>query len=120
MGSVVKTKLDQVVIDTIFSDHINAQVLRRQVSEPGEDPHSPVTPLASLSTPIHSGRREAEEEEDQKSLVSQPTHVLLHSLPSSDIMLDLSQPPNKAIGGFPCSKSLCSFIMIVFKVLKDV
>ncbi|XP_063870908.1 dynein axonemal heavy chain 10-like isoform X4 [Scylla paramamosain] len=97
VGSVVKTKLDQVVIDTIFSDHINGQVLRKQVRGPGEAPHSPVTPLPSPATPLHSGRREAEEEKSQESFASQPTHVLLHSLPAGDLMLDISRPPNKAI-----------------------
>lgn len=100
-----------MVIDTIFSDHINDQVLQGQVlgmKAAGETSPSPATPSpATYTSPLHSSRRGADEGEaaGEESLTSQPTIVLLHSLPAGDLILDLKQPPSKAIGAYTHEKS---------------
>ena len=102
MGSVVKTKLDQLVVDTIFSDHINSQVLQGQVRAAGDVPSSPATSFSAHCTVHNSEQREAEKErvEGEESLACQPTLIFLHSLPAGDLTFDLTWPPNKAIGQY--------------------
>ncbi|XP_050721570.1 uncharacterized protein LOC127001253 isoform X3 [Eriocheir sinensis] len=104
VGSVVETRLDQQVVNTIFSDHLNAQVLRK-TGEAGETTPSPATPTPAPHTqppasPQQSTRsgddREKGKGDEEESHASEPSTVLLHSLPAGDLTYDLNQPPHSA------------------------
>ncbi|XP_071539245.1 uncharacterized protein [Panulirus ornatus] len=89
-GSVVASQLDQRVINKIFSDHLNDQTFSNLTRNIRKEKHLATQDLS----PEPSNQNEAltavcRREDDH-------INILLHSLPTEDITLDLELPSHKA------------------------
>lgn len=91
------SQLDQQVVNKIFADHLNDHMypaLSENLS------------VYKLKTTSYSSDQPAGDAGDQPPAQGDATHILLHSLPSGDLTLNLQLPPQNAVGRFVALYSL--------------
>nr|XP_045619033.1 uncharacterized protein LOC123770899 [Procambarus clarkii] len=95
-GSVFPSQLDQQVVNKIFADHLNDHMypaLSENLS------------VYKLKTTSYSSDQPAGDAGDQPPAQGDATHILLHSLPSGDLTLNLQLPPQNAVENL-CKQSV--------------
>lgn len=118
-GSVLSSNLDQLVVDKLFSDHLNSHVFPAKTRFRHADSQQTDTTTEGTRQTSESRAETAElQEEDEESrrapvLSVRPQQaregpsknaILLHSFPEKDLSLDLELPPQLAVG--ECERGL--------------
>lgn len=113
-GSVISSQLDQQVVNRILCDHLNNHMLPDLLKNMNSDTQSPAPPAVSAGHQTRdvpaaqemSANLTCDRDSDIRSTEAAHT-LLLHSLPTRNITLNLQLSSTRAIGDPPLHISVC-------------